>query len=293
MKSASPLHGIIPIVYTPFDEDDRIDTGDLHRLVDHLIAAGAHGLAAVGSASECHRLTHDERRWLAEETMRAAAGRVPVIVGVSATNRVDSIALARHAAESGARAIFSSPPLQGPTDALALRSYYIALADAVDLPVIVQDAIIPLPLSLFADLTMARPNLSCVKEEVPGETGHRISALRSLCPTLSILSGGVYLIDELARGATGATPGSIGTADLVAAHERFRAGDVAGARARFEHFTPLSFWRRQFPLLGAKEVLRRMGVFTGARLRAPAGEHLDEQDHRELTALTERMGPPF
>ncbi len=293
MSGAPWLRGIFPIVYTPFDEDDRIVVEDLHRLIDHLIAAGAHGLAAVGSASECHRLTHDERRSLAEETMRAARGRVPVIVGVSATNRADALALARHAAERGAKAIFSAPPLHGPMDAPALRSYFIALADAVALPVIVQDALVPLPLGLIAELAAARPNLAFVKEEVPEMTGHRISALRALSPELSILSGGVHLIDELERGAVGAIPGSVGTADLVAAYERLLAGDIAGARARFDHFTPLSFWRRQFPLLGAKEVLRRLGVFTRARLRAPAGEHLDEQDHRELTALMERMGPPF
>jgi 4-hydroxy-tetrahydrodipicolinate synthase len=114
-----------------------------------------------------------------------------------------------------------------------------------------------------------------------------------LSPAAKVLSGGTYLLDDLARGAQGAIPGSVGVADLCRAYERFVAGDHDGARAAYDHFTPLSFWRRQAPLLGAKEVLRRMGVFKGAYLREPADQHLDDQDHRELTAILERMGPPY
>ena len=67
------------------------------------------------------------------------------------------------------------------------------------------------------------------------------------------------------------------------------AGDHDGARAAFDHFTPLSFWRLQFPILTAKEVLRRIGVFKAAYLREPTGPVLDEQDQRELSAILERM----
>jgi 4-hydroxy-tetrahydrodipicolinate synthase len=131
------------------------------------------------------------------------------------------------------------------------------------------------------------------KEEAPLEAGHRISELKRLRPVLKVLSGGTYLLDELARGAQGAIPGSVGVADLCRAYECHVAGDLAGAREAFDHFTPLSFWRQPFPLLGAKEVLRRIGVFKVTRLREPAGPLLDEQDHRELSAIMERMGPPY
>src|SRR5947209_10386512 len=107
------LRGIYPIVYTPFDAEDRIDEEDLERLIEHLIAAGAHGLAAVGGASECHKMPLTERTGLAERTVRYARGRVPVIVGTSATNTAESVAMSRHAAEIGARAVFLTPPLFG------------------------------------------------------------------------------------------------------------------------------------------------------------------------------------
>ena len=86
----------------------------------------------------------------------------------------------------------------------------------------------------------------------------------------------------------------MGVADLARAFDRYSQGDLAGARAAYNHFLPLSFWRRQFALLGSKEVLRRLGVFKAAYLREPAGgQRLDAQDHRELSVLMEAMGPPF
>ena len=81
--------------------------------------------------------------------------------------------------------------------------------------------------------------------------------------------------------------------DLARAYDLWTAGDQAGARAAFDHFTPLSFFRRQFPLLCAKEVLRRVGVFKAAHMRQPDNSRMDEQDHHELSAIMERMGPPF
>jgi 4-hydroxy-tetrahydrodipicolinate synthase len=292
-QAGPDLRGIFPVGYTPFDATGRIDADDLERLVEHLIAAGAHGLAAVGGASECHKLSLAERAWLAERTLAAARGRVPVIVGVSATNTADAVALGRHAERIGAAAVFLTPPLFGVVTWEALRYHYGALARALALPIMVQDAEISVAPADVVRLAEEFPSVEYVKEEAPLESGHRISALKRLRPGLKVLSGGAYLLDELARGAQGAIPGSIGVADLSRAYERYVAGDLAAARAAFDHFTPLAHWRRQFPLLGAKEVLRRQGIFKAAHLREPAAERLDDQDQRELAAIMERMGPPY
>lgn len=294
MTPTSPtLHGILPIVYTPFDAAGRIDEEDLARLVEYLIAAGVHGLAAVGGASECHKMPVEERKRLAELTLAAARGRVPVIVGTSATNTAESVELSRHAETIGARAVFLTPPLFGAATPAALEYHYGAVARAVAIPIMVQDAQVSVPPATIARLAQCAPTIRYVKEEAPLDTGHRISELGRLCPELTVLSGGARLLDDLARGARGAIPGSLGNADLSAAYDRFVAGDLAGARAAFDHFTPLSFWRQPFPLLGTKEVLRRLGIFKAAHLREPANETLDEQDHRELSAIMERMGPPY
>jgi dihydrodipicolinate synthase/N-acetylneuraminate lyase len=294
MSTTGPaLHGIIPIVYTPFDAAGRIDEEDLARLVEYLIAAGVHGLAAVGGASECHKLTIPERMRLAELTMAATRGRVPVIVGTSATNTTESVELSHHAEAIGARAVFLTPPLFGAVTPAALEYHYGAVAHAITIPIMVQDAQVSVPPQLIARLAATIPAIRYVKEEAPTETGHRISEIGHLCPDLTVLSGGARLLDDLARGAHGAIPGSLGCADLSAAYNRFVAGNLAAARAAFDRFTPLSYWRQPFPLLGTKEVLRRLGIFKAAHLREPANEHLDDQDHRELSAIMERMGPPY
>lgn len=287
------LRGIFPIVYTPFDAEGRIDEEDLGRLVDYLVAAGAHGLAAVGGASECHKLTMAERKWLAERTIAFAGGRVPVIVGTSATNTPDSVELSRHAEAIGAKAVFLTPPLFGGVTPDSLAYHYGAVSRAISIPIMVQDAQVSVAPAQVARLAEMFPNVCYLKEEAPLETGHRISEIKRLHPDVRVLSGGSYLLNDLARGAQGAIPGSVGVADLSRAYNLFVAGDLAGARAAYDHFTPLSFWRQQFSLLGAKEVLRRLGIFKVAYLREPAGQRLDEQDRRELSAIMERMGPPY
>jgi dihydrodipicolinate synthase/N-acetylneuraminate lyase len=290
---AGTLFGIIPIVYTPFDATGAIDEADVRRLVNHLISAGAHGLAAVGGASECHKLTAEERAWLAGIVIEEAQRRVPVIVGVSAKTTDTAVALARQTQALGAAAVFATPPTEGPVDLPVLRRHFGTLAQATDLPLILQDAQITVAPSDIATLAAELPALQYVKEEA-ADSGHRITALRRLLgDRLGILSGGSYLLDDLARGAQGAIPGSVGVADLARAYNQWQAGDEAAARASYNHFLPLSFWRRQFPLLGAKEVLRRQGVFKVAHLREPVGPVLDEHDHQELTALLESMGPPY
>jgi 4-hydroxy-tetrahydrodipicolinate synthase len=289
----SDITGILPIVYTPFDAEGRIDEEDLERLVEHMIAAGTHGLAAVGGASECHKLTVEERRWLAEKTMAFARGRVPVIVGTSATNTADTVALSRHAEEIGAKAVFVTPPLFGVVTPDTLRHHYGAVARAITVPVMVQDAQVSVAPAQVVRLAEEFENVNYCKEEAQLESGHRISELKRLRAELKVLSGGSYLLDDLARGAQGAIPGSIGVADLSRAYDLWTAGDQAGARAAFDHFTSLSFFRRQFPLLCSKEVLRRTGVFKAAYMRQPDNSRMDQQDHQELSAIMERMGPPF
>lgn len=293
VTDTTELRGIFPIVYTPFDQEGRIDEADLERLVEYLIAAGAHGLAAVGGASECHKMPITERMWLAARTLHYARGRVPVIVGTSATNTAESIVLTQHAQEIGARAVFLMPPLFGVVTDTTLIHHFGSVARAVTIPVIVQDALIPLAPPQIARLAELFPSIRYVKEEAPQQTGHRVSEIKQLIPEMRVLSGGSYLLSDLARGAQGAIPGSIGVADLCRAYEYTIAGDYQSARTVFDHFTPLSFWRQPFPLLGAKEVLRRIGVFTVACLREPCGEMLDAHDHYELSCLMEQMGSPY
>ncbi|MGH2353162.1 MAG: dihydrodipicolinate synthase family protein [Chloroflexota bacterium] len=298
MSDDKGLRGIFPIIYTAFHEDGRIDERGERRIVDYLIAAGTHGLAATGGASESAKMTLDERRWLLEVCAAQAAGRVPVIMGCTAASTAESIELVRHGAQLGVQAAFGLLPtpqqrLTGEAQAEALRAHYLAVGEASEIPIMVQEVAQPIPPELIVELYERCPNVCYVKEEAPA-TGHRLTGLLEASGgRLRIFSGGANLLDDLGRGAVGAIPGSIGVADLSTAYTRYVEGDHVGARRAFNHFLPLSHWRRQFGLLGAKEVLRRLGVIEGAYLRPPAEQYLDAHDLRELDEIMALQGPPF
>jgi dihydrodipicolinate synthase/N-acetylneuraminate lyase len=301
--SADTLRGIFPIIYTAFDAEGRIDERGQRRIVDYLVDAGAQGLAATGGASESAKMTLDERRWLLELCVDQAAGRVPLIMGCTAGSTAESVDLVRHGARQGVRAAFGLLPaaqqgLKGDSldEALraeALRAHYLTLGEASEIPVMVQEVANPIAPQTIVAIHERCPNVLYVKEEAP-DTGHRLTALLEAGGgRLHIFSGGANLLDDLGRGAVGAIPGSIGVADLATAYARHAAGDRAGARLAFNHFLPLSHWRRQFGLIGAKEVLRRLGVIEGAYLRPPAEQRLDAHDLRELDEIMALQGPPF
>ncbi|HEX2516449.1 MAG TPA: dihydrodipicolinate synthase family protein [Chloroflexota bacterium] len=293
-----PLRGIFPIIYTACTASGEIDRRGQRRIVDYLISAGTHGLAATGGASESGKMTLDERRDLLELCAEQTAGRVPLIMGCTAGSTAESVGLVRHGAGQGVRAAFSLLPqpeqgLKGEALAGALERHYLTLGEASPVPVMVQEVGNPIPPEVILEIHRRCPNVLYVKEEAP-DTGHRISALLEASGGgLRVFSGGANLLDDLARGAVGAIPGSIGVSDLASAYVRHSEGDRIGARQAFNHFLPLSHWRRQFGLLGAKEVLRRLGVIEGAYLRPPADQRLDAHDLRELDEIMALQGPPY
>lgn len=291
------LRGMFPIIYTAFHDDGRLDERSQRRVVDYLITAGAHGLAACGGASETAAMTLDERRGLLELCAEQAAGRVPLVMGCTAPSTEDSLALVRHAAPFGIRAAFGLLPsaeqqLRDEAQAEAFRRHYLELGQASPIPIMVQEVSTPIPPELIAEVHERCPNVCYVKEEAP-DAGHRITALLKIAPTLQIFSGGGNVLDELRRGAIGAIPGSIGVADLSTAYNRHVAGDRTGARAALNHFLPLNAWRRQFNPRGAKEVLVRLGVMECAATRRPPAHPIDEYDLIELDEIMAHMGPPY
>jgi len=287
------LRGIFPVVYNPFDVAGEIDEEDLRKLVDHLIACGVHGLLADGGASECYWLTTEERKHIIAVIIDQAKRRVPVIAGVSAQDTKTALNLAHYAEQTGASAILSTPPSAGTPDADTIHKYYQILAQTVNVPIIVHTLKIPIAIAQLYDLIRKFPNITHVKEETPEMAGHAISEILRLSDgKLQVFSGSMHLLDELARGAVGAIPGSICVADQVRAYQLFTSGDHKGARQAHNHVVPLIFARNQAYLAWGKEILRRQGIFKTACVREP-GQIMDVYDQRELTAIMDAVGPPF
>ena len=291
MPAASPaLAGVYPILATPFRADAKVDEADLRRLVDFIVAAGVDGLVFPGVASEFETLERAERLHLVEVVAAQVAGRVPLVIGVSAADAATAAGLAAHAKDVGAAAVMAVAPTTFKGNAAAIADYYAQVARA-GVPVILQNAPPPAGCALspaeVLDLVRAVDGIRYVKEEsLP--CGQRITQLLAAqVPALLGVFGGAggrYLTDELARGACGTMP----ACELVDLHVRqfalHRAGDATGVRYLFNRMLPLLNFQAVFRMAMTKEVLRRRGVITAIHVRA-AGPLLDAGDQRELDAL--------
>ncbi|RAL12672.1 dihydrodipicolinate synthase family protein [Aspergillus homomorphus CBS 101889] len=110
-SSTPTLHGIMVALITPFNDDrTQIDGPRLKAHMDHLIAAGVHGLVPGGSTGEFTTLSRAERKQLTELCVEYAAGRVPVVAGTGSTSTDEAVELAVHAAQAGAAAVMVVPP---------------------------------------------------------------------------------------------------------------------------------------------------------------------------------------
>ena len=288
--AAPSLTGVFPIVATPFGAAGDPDAGDLARVVEFIVRAGADGLVFPGVASEFETLTGDERRALVGVVATALGGRRPLVVGVSAADTATAVALTRHAREHGAAAVMAMAPASMKDDPVALAAYYHAIA-AEGVPVILQNAPAPAGCALsperVAEIVVGTPGVEYVKEEVLpcGQRMTRVLALatRNLRGVFGG-AGGRYITDELARGACGTMP-ACELVDLhVAQFACHRRGDAAGVRRLFNRMLPLLNFQAVFRMAMTKEVLRRRGVIRATRVRA-AGPALDAGDVAELDRL--------
>src|SRR5215212_6279676 len=184
------VHGILPVLATPYDAGGEIVEAEVRALVRWLIDQGAHGLAAVGEASESSRMTREERLRLAEVVVEEAAGRVPVIVGVSAPNARESAILAEHAASLGAAAVFLMPTPGASYD--ETLAGFRRVADAAGVPLMLQDLHSPLSVEAIARLVRDEPRVRYVKEEIqpPGVATLKMREIRAAAGDGVLLVGG-------------------------------------------------------------------------------------------------------
>ena len=128
--------GVIPYLVSPIDSAGGIRTEVLGRLVSDLIEAGVHGLTPLGSTGEFAYLNREQRSTIVEATVKAAAGRVPVIAGVGSTSTADAVEQARHYQKLGADGILAILEAYFPLKDAQIEDYFRAIADAVELPVV-------------------------------------------------------------------------------------------------------------------------------------------------------------
>ncbi|MDG6939153.1 MAG: dihydrodipicolinate synthase family protein [Nitrososphaerota archaeon] len=129
--------GIWSPMPTPLDAGGSVDVGRLRTLVDHLVEGGIDGLLPLGTSGEFALLTREEKKTVMETVVAGAAGRVPVVVGISDTSLADSVALAGLAEDAGADAVIATPPYYYTTDQEGIYRYYAELHRRIALPLMV------------------------------------------------------------------------------------------------------------------------------------------------------------
>src|SRR6202012_13560 len=167
------LTGVVPVVPTIFRDEESIDLEGTARVVDYLIDGAVDGVCLLANYSEQFSLTDAERDTIARTLLERVAGRLPVIVTTSHYSARVAAARSRAAQDLGAAMVMLMPPFFGATITAAgpaVIEYFTQVTDAIDIPVMVQDAPIsptPLPASLLIDLVRQVPQVQYAKIEVP------------------------------------------------------------------------------------------------------------------------------
>jgi 4-hydroxy-tetrahydrodipicolinate synthase len=290
-----PLHGVLPIAHTPFTDDDAIDIASLRREVDWAFAQGADGIG-TGMVSEVLRLTADERDLLTRELVAAASGRGPVFASVAAESTRQALAHAESAAHAGCDAIMAVPPLLARVGPAALVAHFRALADAVGVPLIVQDASgyvgQSIPLAVYVELLERYGDAKIVFKPEAAPLGPNLSALRDATGGRARIfegSGGIGLIDSFRRGIAGTMPGVDLLQGIVAVWRALQRGDESTAYRVYFPICAIVALQLQAGLDGflaiEKYILVRRGIFASARRRGPFGWELDAETAREVDRL--------
>src|SRR4030095_4884608 len=131
------FHGVFPYLVSPIDASGQIRTKVLEKLCDDLIAAGVHGLTPLGSTGEFAYLNAAQRTAVVETTIAAAKGRVPVVAGVLSTSTADAVAEAKAYQKRAADGILAILEAYFPLPDAGVEAYFRAIADAVDIPVVI------------------------------------------------------------------------------------------------------------------------------------------------------------
>lgn len=293
-------HGVYIISATPFTENGALDLDSADRLADFYIEKGVSGITLLGMMGEAQKMSPDESERFLLRMLKRVDGKVPIVVGVSDAGLDNLVHLSKISMQNGAAGVMVAP-LAGLGTEQKVYNYFAQVFEALgdDVPVCYQDYPLAtrteISVALFNRMVAEFDQLVMLKhEECPGL--NKITAVRKASDDglrrVSILcgNGGLYLPQELARGADGAMTGFAYPEMLVAVVTLQRAGQHDKAEDVFDAYLPYIRHEQQpgFGLALRKEVLHRRGVIASAKVRAP-GPTMNKTDHEELSRLMSRI----
>jgi 4-hydroxy-tetrahydrodipicolinate synthase len=188
------FHGVFPYLVSPIDAQGRIQTNVLGKLADDLIKAGVHGLTPLGSTGEFAYLTREQRTAVVQSTIEAANKRVPVVAGVASTSTADAVAQAKSYQALGADGILAILESYFPLKDAQIESYFRAIADSVDIPVVIytnpQFQRSDLTLDVIARLA-EHPRIGYIKD-ASTNTG-RLLSIMNRAPQMKVFSASAHI----------------------------------------------------------------------------------------------------
>ncbi len=294
--------GVYLITVTPFKDNGELDLPSTDRMVDFCLERGVTGLTILGIMGEATKLTAEESRLFVRQVLARVKGKVPVVVGASAPGFAPMGELTKSVMDMGAAGVMVAPPATVRTDD-QISGYFEMVNETLgpDVPWVLQDHPVSttVQMSTAVILKILKNSPRCVMlkhEDWPG-----LAKLSAICAAMqkgelrkiSILTGnggGLFLPEELVRGANGAMTGFAYPEMMVEVCAAYAAGNVERAFDIFDAYLPLAKYEQQggIGLAVRKHILVERGAIASAAIRKP-GPKLSALDIADIQRLTARQ----
>jgi 4-hydroxy-tetrahydrodipicolinate synthase len=289
------LTGAQVLLLTPFDDDGEIDERSLAALLEYVIGGGIDGVVGGGTTGECFTLSVDEQARLMTLIAEQVRGRVPLTFGIGNSATSVSIELARHAQELGADCVMLQPPYYFQHAPEAIDAHFLAVANAIDLPLMVYDggAGIELSVERVRSLHERAANIRYVKMSIPDPA--KVGAMRVGAPAVEPLAGDeLMMLMGLRHGAIGSTVGwgNVDPEAIAGIHRAFEADDLPRARrlqlGKVVPAVGVCITAKNAYIRCYKEILAAKGVIASSTTRLPLTP-LDEIRRDEVLSVMREL----
>lgn len=234
-KGRTLLRGCGTALATPFSSDGSVDEKALRAFVEWQVTEGIHFVVPCGSTGEAATMSGDEHRRVVEITVEQVNGRVPVVAGAGSNDTKKAIALSHDMKAAGATHLLHTSPMYNKPPQRGIAAHFRAIADEVDLPLVVYNVPGRTGSNVEAATTLAlaeHPNITAVKE-ASGNLAQIAEIIRSKPADFTVLSGDDgFTLAVMAEGGDGVISVTSNAVPHLAAKmcELQDKGDLAGAR---------------------------------------------------------------
>lgn len=276
--NTNQFSGVITALATPMKENS-IDYEGLDALVAHQLSGGINGLVSMGTTGESPTLSHDEHISVVEATVKAVAGKVPVIAGTGSNSTREAVNLTKKAEAAGVDGFLQVAPYYNKPNEEGLYQHFKAVAEVTEKPIILYSIPSRCGIEISVDVTARLyeefPHVCCMKA-AEGSSEKVIDYVRKLGPEYSVMSGDDGLtLPFMAAGATGviSVASNLVVSPLVEMVAAANDNDYETARSIFLKFYPLfkALFVEPNPV-PVKYCLQKTGIIQSARVRRPLAQ---------------------